>query len=196
MKILLSASDRDLLSGYERLLAAEGHEAVAAFDGVMALSCAGGGFDVAVIDDSLSRLPSSDVLKAFVDLGTPNVMLVSSRLKSENYLSPVLPDTFLCYPFLPDELKSAIGAAAGMKDSPGFSFAGVAVSPAKRSFGDQRVTREETELMRKLSENVPVTGTEYDVLIRAVNAKLEKAGSKARISYITNEGYKVVDTVE
>ena len=52
MKILTAASDRDLLSGLSRLLSADGHEVVAAFDGVQAVSAAGAeSFDLAILDD-------------------------------------------------------------------------------------------------------------------------------------------------
>ena len=196
MRILFAASDRDLLSGYKSLLEAKGHETDAAFDGVQAVTRISEGYDAAVIDQSLSRLSSASVLKKLCDGGVPTVMLLFSRITGELYLSPVLPDTFLCYPFSPDELDAALTAATGLRDMPDFDLFGTAVSPSKRTFaGNVRITSEEALLLKRLSDGA-VRDSDCDILIRAVCEKMRIAGTGITVKYITNEGYKVVKTVE
>ena len=198
MKILFTASDRDLLSGYKRLLELKGYEVETAFDGVMAKTrIAEGEYDIVILDERLSRISSSSILRLLNDRAIPTVMLTARRLESGTYTSAALPDTFLCYPFSPEELDGRITAITALNEEDDFTVSGVRISPKNRRMSDGiRITAEEAELLKQLSGGGGPRDVGADTLIRAINEKLTAAGADGTVRYIENQGYRVVKTDE
>ena len=108
MKILMAASDRDLLACYQAILGQEFGETVTAFDGTRVLALlAEEGFDLAVLDRQLPRIEHGRILRLLNDRGIPAVVLSDSPVKpreaAENPLA-----VYLSYPFLPKTLIALI----------------------------------------------------------------------------------------
>ena len=198
MKILFTASDRDLLSVYSRLLLSKGYAVDTAFDGVIAKTMAScGEYDLVVLDESLSRITSADVLKTLNEKAVPVVLLTSKRLVCETYCRPSLPDAFLCYPFSPDELDERIKAVVSLDEADDFRVCGITVSPKNRCIsGGLRITADEAELLKLLSLGGGLRDTRVGELVRAINEKLSMADADGRIGYVKNIGYKAVKRLE
>ncbi len=198
MNILFAASDRDLLSGFRRLLGAKGHQVQTAFDGTQVLAkLSGETFDLTVLDESLPRISRSRLLQALNEAKVPVILLLSEHPRVALYDSPDLPDSFLCYPFSPEELEQRIERVLAETTAPDFQVGGVAVQPSSRLLsGKLPVTAEEISFLRSLSAGDVPQGEEADFSARVLNKKFSCLQDSIRIRYRLHEGYRVVTANE
>ncbi len=198
MTILFAAADRDLLSGFGRLLGARGHRVVTAFDGAQALSrLAEERPDLAVLDESLPRVPQSRLLGELNAAAVPVILLLSERPRMARFGSPALPDSFLCYPFSPAELEDRIGRVLAETTASDFRVGSVEVRPSSRTLsGRLRVTAEEIAFLRSLADGEAPRGRDADLSALVLNEKFSRMREPIRIRYRAHEGYRVVNERE
>ena len=197
MRILLADSDRDLLQSYRKLLSMDGHEVVTAFDGPQVVSGLGKGpYDLAILEESLPRMEHEEMLRLFKEAGAPVIVLTDGRVTVRHLLRPALPNAYLPFPFLPEDLTRLMERVVEKKrsggtipcggaevDVSGFCFAGTSV----------RLTDGEIDLLDDLKQQKRVTGKRARTLIQAVNEKLRGMGKDTRIVYELEKGYRMVN---
>ncbi len=106
MQILLAASDRDLLSSYQKILSALPSETVTAFDGAQVLTLLKEvRFDAVVLDGELPRNNMSFTLERLEKLGTPAIILSNDRNNPPKAIGRA---KVLNHPFSPEELVNLI----------------------------------------------------------------------------------------
>ena len=110
-----------------------------------------------------------------------------------------LPNAYLTFPFLPEDLLGLIGEVNRKTNSeesfrwdeaevdvPGFCFAGT----------DIRLTNGEINLIKNWTDGKQSVGKRTRTMIQALNEKLSRIGRKARIEYETGKGYRLVSNHE
>lgn len=197
MNILFAAADRDLLAGFRALLEGEGYRVETAFDGTQVLIAAEENApDVAILDSELPRVSVSRLLSALRERNVPVILLLPERLRSTHYLSPELPDSFLCYPFSPQELEQRIALVLSERREAPYSLGQLPVKPEQRTLGSEKVTAEELALLRSLSSGGAGEGKDPALPARALNEKLCRMREPFRIRYLANQGYRMVNAHE
>ena len=200
MNILLAASDRDLLSVYERLLRMDGHTVCAAFDGTQVMKALGKGpYQAAVLEESLPRVEHARLVSLLQEEGVPVVALLHGRLNARHLLRPVLPNAYLCFPFLPSDLRTAVQDAAD-KLASGYRFevGGVTVDVSRFCFAGTgvRLTAAEIDMLMWAAEQKTVKGRRARALAVALNQKLKQVGARASVAYTLQKGYGLVERYE
>ncbi|MBR0303623.1 MAG: response regulator transcription factor [Clostridia bacterium] len=191
MKILLAVPDRDLLSGLHKYLVSLGCEVATAHDGVIAIErLRESQLDAALVDDDLPRVPLDSVLDALSGAGVRATVLTKRRINAKMLCGKVCADSYISYPFLPEEIASWLGAAPPAGD--GFSIAGVGVSLAARKLGGRSLTAEEIRLLRELSAGGTLPCDVPIYYIEAINVKLASEGATCSVRYFAGEGFRVV----
>ena len=113
MKILLAASDRDLLQGYEKLLTMDGHQVTTAFDGAQVVELmAGGPYDIAVLEEQLPRIGGEQLLELLRREALPAILLLDERVSVKHLLRASPPEAYLSFPFLPADLTELLDSTA------------------------------------------------------------------------------------
>ena len=201
MNILLADSNRDLLQCYEKLLTMDGHTVTTAFDGTqVAALLAPEKYDIAILEQRLPRMALDRLLQDLDRDHIPVIVLTEGPVTVKTLLGNTLPNAYLIFPFLPEDLKRMIrevtekarstetlrrgGVAV---DVGGFRIDGTAV----------RLTNGEINLLRELSAPRRTAGKRTRVMIQALNEKLKSAGKNgektARIIYEMEKGYRLVN---
>ena len=197
MNILLADSNRDLLQCYQKLLAMDGHTVTTAFDGAQAATLLGPQkYDVAILEQRLPRMAPDHLLQALNRERIPAVVLAEGSLTVKTLLGSPLPNAYLTFPFLPEDLSRTIrevtekarsaeilrrgGVAV---DVGGFCIAGTAA----------HLTNGEINLLRELSAPRRAAGKRTRVMIQALNEKLKNVGNPSRIVYEMEKGYRLVN---
>ena len=197
MNIVLAVSDRDLLSGYSRLLTMDGHAVSAAFDGTqVAPLFARGPFDLAVLEEALPRMESGRLIELFQREGVPVILLLGERVALRHLLARQLPEAYLSFPFLPEDLKNmAREIALRVKSDEVVGRDDYAIEVSRFRFRDSklRLTLREIDLMKALIEGRRVGGRKARTNILALNEKLARGGSRTRIQYEPKNGYRLVN---
>ncbi len=194
MKLLFAVSDRDLLNSYSKLLELDGIDVTRAFDGTqVVMRTAAEKFDIAVISDSLPRVELKELLRLLYDEDIPTIVITEKRVTSDTLCRAELACSYLPLPFLPDELRKAIRLLNDKKQTDNTFTAGDARVDIKQfSMNGIRVTNEEIDILKAVTEELPFSVRHESVYISALNRKLERLHKKARIKYIINKGYRLV----
>ena len=109
MKVLLAASDRDLLLSVGKLLELNGYEVTTAFDGIQVISyTANKKYDVAILDEDIPRVACDRLITALDESGIPVVVLSNKRESVKRSKQTGSAYSRLSYPFLSEELFAKI----------------------------------------------------------------------------------------
>ena len=199
MKILLAASDRDLLQGYEKLLTMDGHQVTTAFDGAQVVELmAGGPYDIAVLEEKLPRIGGEQLLELLRREALPAILLLDERVSVKHLLRASPPEAYLSFPFLPADLTELLDSTVRKLAAKEIErFGGVAVDAARFRFAGTavRLTTQEIDLMEALARREKPQGRQARTIIQALNEKLARLGS-VRIEYELQKGYKLVNDHE
>ena len=200
MRILLAHGDRDFLHSYGELLALDGYEAAPAFDGAQAARLlADGPWDAAVLGEDLPRVTPERLLPLMRREGVPVILLVTRKVTARRLLEPELPAAFLPCPFRPEEMRSLLKRLLERRDYRcAISFGGVRIDPREFRFAgtDVRLTLAEIELAEALAQGKSVVGRRVRPIVSALNEKLARQGTLARITYEQGKGYQLVTKYE
>ncbi len=195
MRILFAAADRDLLLSYRKLLDDAVGETVAAFDGAQVLTLtADEDFDVLVLDSGVPRVEYTHIVQRMTNAGTPVIVLLNEPIGTQLLLGTPLANAYLAFPFRSGELIALIRdvtekAASGER----FVAADAEVDVAQfRLTNGPRLTAAEIDLLRLLGSGNTVDAATIGVYISALNGKLDKINSRARVRYRAGEGYQLV----
>ena len=204
MNILLADSNRDLLQCYQKLLAMDGHTVTTAFDGAQVTALLEPEkYDVAILEQRLPRMALDRLLRDLERNRIPVIVLTEGPVTVKTLLGTPLPNAYLIFPFLPEDLKRMIREVTEKARSAEIlRRGGVAVDVgAFRIDGTAvRLTNGEINLLRELSVPRRTAGKRTRVMIRALNEKLKSAGKNAgktaRIVYEMEKGYRLVNENE
>ncbi len=195
LRILLAVPDRDLLASLGRFLELSSHEVTAVFDGIQAVrKIEDGAPDFVVTDGSMPRVETGYLVRLLNEAGIPAVVLSGRQIGERMLMQPALPNSYLCYPFLPQELLDRIGAVTRrVRTGECFEVGGIPVDGAGyRLGGTVRVTEEELCVLSRVAAGGEPGVPRPELYVRVLNAKLEKLRAAAHIGYITREGYRLV----
>ncbi len=201
MNILLAVSNRDLLQSYQKLLTLDGHTVTAAFDGTQAVSLTGPGkYDIAILEQRLPRIEPERLLQAFIRDRIPVIVLADRPVTVKTLLGSPLPNAYLSFPFLPEDLRRMIREVTEKTRSAETLMRGgvtVDVSGFRIAETGAPLTNGEINLLRELSAPRRAAGKRTRIVIRALNEKLKNAGKNAektaRITYELEKGYRLVN---
>ncbi len=194
MKILFAASDRDLLECYRVILSEAFGETVTAFDGTQALSLLSEqSFDAAVIDSDLPRVDHKLIVKRLNEKNIPVTVLTGKPVTVGLLSGDPLANSYMLYPFSPDEIIDNIKEVCAKASSDEkLSFADIEVDVSGfRINNGARLTSKEIDVLKAAA-----IGGNFNMnsrsSISALNGKLAAVGSRARIKYRSEEGFKLV----
>ena len=198
MKLLFAAPDRDLLSCCRKLLETDLGETVTAFDGThVFFLLASERFDIVILDRELPRVEHKKILLRIQQANTPVIVLTDAPVSAHQLTQEPLPAAFLPYPFSAGRLTELIRDTRD-KASSGehLSCAGLEIDVAGfRITGGPRLTGWEIDVLKKLLHGDSVTDND-GTAVSALNLKLARAGSKARIIYRPTKGFELVNEDE
>ncbi|MBR5427565.1 MAG: response regulator transcription factor [Clostridia bacterium] len=195
MRILLSLSDRDLLSAYESLLSLDGDEAVTAFDGAQAASkLAEGGIELAVLDSALSRIDIGRIVRMLHEENIPSVVALRGRLNTALLLQNEPANAYITFPFQPAELRAAMTDVAKKASGNEITvFDDVEIDEWRFLLcGRARVTAGEIDVFSSLICGEAPEKRHLSAYVGALNNKFERLGKKTRIVYSPGRGYGMV----
>ncbi len=198
-KILLAEGDRDLTFSIERSLVALGFEVYVVFDGVQALNAFENyEFDVFVADETLSRIPTGQVVKMLrSSVKTPVLLLSGKSFADESvYLENFGYSAVLLRPFSEIELKEKLQKVLVAKSKPDEDLGellasyenGTMIFEGKSAF----VTIREIEIMKALvnKEKIEIKDFKNTIpLLNSLNKKLETIGAKYKVKNNNEKGY-------
>lgn len=202
MKVLIAAPDRDFLMSYQKLLEAEGWEVTTSFDGFQFMACLQEKkFDFVILDRSLPRVEHERLMKLINEMKTPAIILQGKRMNAGLLLKESLADSYLTYPFEPDELRERMNEILQKRESREVKWIGDArVDLGTFLLEEQtRITNEEINVLLHLQEAgegnnersvLPIKHGMY--YVNALNQKLEGLQKKTRIQYTMSEGYRLM----
>lgn len=201
MNILLADSNRDLLQCYQKLLTMDGHTVTTAFDGTQAVSLIGPGkYDIAILEQRLPRIEPDRLLQALNRDRIPVIVLADRPVTVKTLLGNPLPNAYLSFPFLPEDLRRMIREVTEKTRSAETLCRGgieVDVSGFRIAETGAPLTNGEINLLRELSAPRRAAGKRTRIVIRALNEKLKNAGKNAektaRITYELEKGYRLVN---
>lgn len=205
MRVLLAATDRDLLDGYRKLLPGAFGECVTAFDGAQVLADLAGSegkFDLVILDHALPRISTSDILRQLHLKNVPSIVLLDSTVTAHHLAEEPLPCAFLSHPFLPEDLiglmENILCKAASCEH---FFAGGIAVDvSAFRLEGGPRLTAIEIDLLyalaNKTSSDVFPEVSGIGAAVSALNEKFAVTNAPVRIRYLPKKGFELVNTHE
>lgn len=196
MKILLATADRDLLYGYKKLLEYDGHEVSAAFDGIQTLKAVSENRpDIAVIERNIPRTDTGRLIEYLAESRVPSIILEKDGITAKTLLQKPLANSYLAFPFFPEELRKTIDEVAEKAASEEKIELGnveIDIGAFQTSAGT-RFTNEELNMIVGVSRGNIVSAEKKGIYVDAINIKLQNAGGDKQIRYVANEGYKVVD---
>ena len=196
MKILLAASDRDLLEAYERLLCLNGHEVTIAFDGTQVVALlARGPFGLAILEESLPRMEHDALVRLLQGEGIPVLALIRRPLSSGRLLGPCLANAYLAFPFLPCEMTAMVKHLREKADNESVLLCGdvaVEISRFRIAGTQERLTAGEIDLFAALLAEKPIRRKAARAQIAALNEKFNRQNKRTRIEYVPQKGYRLV----
>lgn len=195
VKILFAAPDRDLLMTYERLLSLEGHDVTAVFDGAQTVrKLSGQRYDLVVLDHTVPGIDTRNIMKLIRSEHMPVIQLLSRKITPSVLMEAYAADSYLSFPFLPDEFMRRIMSIAERAGADkNFTVDGVTVNESKFSSNDgTHFTNEEIDILHAAMSGGELPITSVSAYINALNNKFVKLGKKTRIKYVMNEGYRLV----
>lgn len=198
-KILLAEGDRDLAFAIERSLVALGFEVQVVFDGVQALNAfENHEFDLFVADETLSRIPTGQVVKMLrPSVATPVILLSEKSFADENvYLDNFGYSAVLLRPFSEMELIDKVNKVLDAVKSPDDDMGELLVSyergeiffEGKSAF----VTIREIEILKALmnDEKIKIQDFKNTIpLLNCLNKKFETIGAKYKVKNDNEKGY-------
>ena len=200
LKVLLADPNRDILLTYQKLFELRGDTAECAFDGTQALAClTRGGYQLVIVNSHLPRVRAEKIIGIAREQNIPCIALIDTHLRSSHLLSGVPACAFLSLPFSPDILFGYVDAilekAAGNER---FSVAGVAINVGRFCIEDSGtpLTSKEIDLLRALKDGPLIDVRHLSTYINALNNKLSAPGQAAKIRYVLEKGYCVVNQNE
>ena len=203
MRILLAASDRDLLESYQKLLADAFGECVTAFDGTQVLAdLAGGRFDMVVLDRALPRVRHEVLLRELSVRVLPSIVLLDNPVAAHELAKELLPFAYLSHPFLPEDLFGLIqNVLRKATFSERFFVGNTAVNVSGfRLEGGPLLTAFEIDLLyaltNKTSSDVYPGTSGVGAAVSALNEKFISMNASVRIRYLPKKGFELVNIHE
>ena len=195
MNILLISPERDILTSYKRLLEIRGADVTTAFDGIQAVSrITDTSPDFAFLDVKIPRVEEARILKLLSEKEIPSAVFLYRRPEAKDFRAKTLPETFLAYPFHPEELYEKMEKVLQLKrEGQDFEFGDQTLQEKKFLLGNLRITLEETEVLTGILKNTEISGIPHlRTFVNALNGKLRELGSGYEIRYLAEEGYKLL----
>lgn len=196
MRLLLAAPDRDLLLTYKKLLSLGGLDVTDVFDGPQLVgSIAENSFDLVILDRSLPRMDYSDAMRLISERGIPSIVLLPRKVTPKVLLEKPGASSYMNFPFLPSDLSSRIAQVsekAASEKTLSVGGAEIEVSCFRASDGTP-YSNEEINILTALKDNAPFSVPHISAYINALNNKFERMGKSARVKYVTDEGYRLVN---
>lgn len=196
MRLLLADPDRDLLSGFCRLMELDGHSVDTAFDGTQVLRLLdAGAYDLMILNERLPRAAHGRLMERAGH--TPVIVLLNRPVDLRHLCQREPAGAYLTFPFSPGDLTALADSvlekrrSGGERDCMGVK---VDVGGFRLSGTEIRLTAGEIDLLGQLSESPVSLPFRRRVYVHALNIKLEKAGySQARILYEEGKGYRLIN---
>ena len=194
MRVLFAVPDRDLLRCYDKLLEAAFGDVVTAFDGTQVLTMLiEEQYDIVVLDRKLPRVEHQRIVRRLNDTRVPVIVLQERAITLEDLQGEPLANAYMAYPFTSEELIEMIGDVwRKTSEANRFEIAGFAVDEGVFCVGSERVTAAELDVLSALAAGRVVPPGLNAVYIGAINDKLLKLRSNARIRYKAGEGYRLM----
>jgi len=194
MKILLANADRSFLNAFKRLLEMNGYEVATAFDGIQAISgTRTESPDIVILDSELPLVDTDRLAAEAESSGIYCLTLLESQLSSELLTTRLHASEYLTLPFTAEEITGVLSDLGKLrKGKEKFKLEGIEADGSGLTFGGQRITLSEYRILKQLSEGQNPGADAGTVYVSALNSKLGKLGSDARIQYIIQKGYSVV----
>lgn len=199
MRVLFADSDRDLLSGYQRLMETEGYTVDTAFDGTQALELLGtGAYDLVILNERLPRAAHGQLMERTGQ--TPVIVLLDSQVDLRHLCQRKLPEAYLSFPFSPGDLTAlAVRVLEKRRSREKKDCMGILVDEGSFRFSgtDLRLTAEEIDLLIQLTKGALPLPFHRRVYVQALNLKLKSAGyAQARVVYEEGKGYRLINGKE
>lgn len=198
-RILLAEGDRDLAFAIERSLVALGFEVYVVFDGVQALNAFENyEFDLFVADETLSRVPTGQVIKMLKpSVGVPVILLSEKSFADESiYLDNFGYSAVLLRPFSETELRDKVNKVLDAAKTPDEDVGELLVSYEKGEiFFEGKsafVTIREIEILNALIKNEKIEIKDFKntiPLLNCLNKKFESIGAKYKVKNDNEKGY-------
>lgn len=195
MKILIAVSDRDFLSSFSRLLTAAGYETDTAADGARMISkLAENRPDIVLLERSIPRIGSSQLLSMLDEKDIPSVELTDRRIVSGMLVEKFIANAYLSLPFLPYELPAVIEDVMEKKSSSEVIKTGEVEADVGKFLlcKKQKLCAGELDIIKTLSKGTEIGSERPGAYINSLNIKIERLNLHSRIKYITGEGYRLV----
>ena len=195
MYIMLGCRDRDFLKAFSKLFELEGNTVETAFDGTQIITgLAEKKPELAVLDAELPRIRCGELIKILNDADVPVIIITGRKPRVADLMNKDLAMAYISLPFLPDELKALVEDVMEKRQNGSIiKFDDAEVDEQKFLMcGKVRLTAEEINIIRRLSQKQTIENGKSAAYIGALNNKLEMLGRKTRIKYMLNEGYRLV----
>ena len=194
MKILFAAPDRDLLECCKKLLETDCGETVTAFDGTQVLyMLEHESFDIVILDRDIPRIDYRKIISRIHEKELPVILLIDEPVSARQLTEEALPTAYLSYPFTSGQLGGVIqDITEKLSSGENLDIFGTEIIVSEfRLAGGCRLTVKEIDVLRSLLCGEHVT-TSDGAYISALNEKFTRTGSKARIRYMTGNGFELV----
>lgn len=195
MRILFAAADRDLLRCFQRILESALGETITAFDGAQVLTLtAEETFDAVILERDIPRVDYRHILQRLHSADIPVIVLMNVPVTARLLLGEPLANAYLTYPFPPEALLQSIRDVVFKKSAGGrFVFGDIEADVSLFRIPEgPRLTAPELDILRGLAAGEPVEAARIGAYIDALNSKLIRQNSAARIRYRAGEGYRLV----
>ena len=186
MYIMLGCRDRDFLKAFSKLFELEGYTVETAFDGTQIITgLAEKKPELAVLDAELPRIRCGELIKILNDADVPVIIITGRKPRVADLMNKDL---------AMDELKALVEDVMEKRQNGSIiKFDDAEVDEQKFLMcGKVRLTAEEINIIRRLSQKQTIENGKSAAYIGALNNKLEMLGRKTRIKYMLNEGYRLV----
>ena len=199
MKLLMAAPDRDLLMTYKKLFELDSYEVTTAFDGTQVVNkLSENTADFVILDRTLPRVDHSVVMKLIHEKKLPVIVLLRRKVTPQILLSSETACSYMNFPFFPGELREKVAEVREMAECNEMLSAG-GLDITVKDFACKegvRFTCEEINVLKALTKNESFDVRPISSYINSLNNKFERLKKSARIKYIMNEGYRLVNEYE
>lgn len=197
LDILIADPDRDFLSSFRKLLEISGNTVSTVFDGTQAIiSINDKKFDMVILNKNIPRIEYSEIIKLLNDKHIPVIVTSDKKIKTDILMNDNLANSYLTFPFLPNELTGLIDDIyEKIISDEKIKYSDMEADISKFTLcGKVRITNEEIDILRKfiLGKKIQGDNANISVYINALNNKFEKLGKNLKIRYMINQGYRLV----
>lgn len=197
MRVLLADPDRDLLSGYQRLMETDGDSVKTAFDGTQVLNLLGSGmFDLAILNEQLPRIAHERLIHGLREEHIPVIALLTDPVHIRRLCRTEPASAYLSFPFFPSELKilsKSVVEKAGSVIRLDCMGVQIEIHDFRFAGSDVFLTANEIDILTRLSKEEIYLRRQERVYAHSLNEKLSKLnGPLLHVAYQEKKGYRLV----